>query len=174
MTIGDAPEPEVLVGVTSFITETCGTGLDGSVRVDLYRDWIRTYIADHDVLAPECDGDGICATGCSAVDPDCPCANDGFCSPACDDIASDVECAGCGSDKSCRIDCPVLNLYCCVTDGMCHLPCGTADTDCLPHEEGARDETGDGGGCTTGGNASWLFGLALGALLLRRRAPRTR
>ena len=39
---------ERLIGVTSFGTEECGSGLDGSVRVDWYYDWIVDYIAAHD------------------------------------------------------------------------------------------------------------------------------
>ena len=163
---------EVLIGVTSFGTEECGAGLDGSVRVDTYRQWIRDYIQAHDVLPPEatCMGDGLCASGCAAVDPDCPCAADGFCDAACGDIASDVDCAGCGAGDTCRNDCPALDTDCCAADGTCNMACGTADFDCATDGDGDGDgKGGGGGGCTTSGNAGWLFGLGVLLLLRRRR-----
>ena len=163
---------EVLIGVTSFGTAACGSGLDGSVRVDTYRDWIRHYMSDHDVLPPEatCAGDGLCVSGCTAVDPDCPCADDGFCTAACGDIASDVDCTGCLAGDVCRSDCPMLDTDCCVADGACTDACGNADADCVPPDMGGdnnnNDDGGDGG-CATNGSASWLLFLAL--LFLRRR-----
>ena len=77
MTIGGT---EYLIGVTSFGTAACGSGLDGSVRIDTYRQWIRDYIVAHDVLPTEasCEADGLCAGDCSAPDPDCACAADGL------------------------------------------------------------------------------------------------
>ena len=160
---------EQLIGVTSFGTDACGAGLDGSVRVDTYRDWIRQYISDHDVLPPDatCAADSMCASGCQAVDPDCPCAADGFCTAAGGDIASDVDCAGCGAGDTCRADCPALDTDCCGTDGTCNDACGAMDTDCLPPDDNTGDDKGESGGCSTGGSASWL--LALGLLMLVRR-----
>jgi len=160
---------ETLIGVTSFGTEACGAGLDGSVRVDTYRTWIRQYITDHDVVPPDamCTGDGQCASGCGAVDPDCPCADDGYCTAACGDLATDNDCAGCGAGDTCRSDCPALDTDCCMTDGVCNDTCGATDTDCADPDD--TKPGGDDGGCSTGGNASWLFALAFGVFLLRRR-----
>jgi V8-like Glu-specific endopeptidase len=162
---------EYVIGVTSFGTAACGSGLDGSVRVDTYRDWIRQYIADHDVLPPEakCTADGLCASGCADVDPDCPCADDGFCTAACGDIASDADCTGCLGGDVCRADCPMLDTDCCAADGTCNDACGTADADCMPPDNGNNPDDKDDGGCTTKGGAGWVFGLLFAALLLRRR-----
>jgi len=62
MTIGGI---EVVIGVTSFGTEDCGRGLDASVRVDSYHDWITAYIAAHDAVSPE--------PSCDPSDPDPAC-----------------------------------------------------------------------------------------------------
>ena len=154
---------EVLIGVTSFGTEACGAGLDGSVRVDTYRTWIDTYIEAHDPQPkPTCDGDGLCASGCTVVDPDCPCAADGFCDAACSDIGSDPDCSGCLAGDVCRMDCPMLDDDCCASDGGCNTACGIADLDCGPDGDGNPDndpkpeDPGEGGGCATGGGGSLL------------------
>jgi MYXO-CTERM domain-containing protein len=166
---------EYIIGVTSFGTAACGSGLDGSVRVDTYLAWIKQYIQDHDVLPPEatCAGDGLCASDCTSVDPDCPCADDGFCTAACGDVGSDPDCTGCLAGDVCRADCPALDTDCCAADGLCNDACGLTDADCVPPDNGNNEEEdgkgGDSGGCTTSGDASWLFAFALGLLLLARR-----
>lgn len=163
---------ERLIGVTSFGTAACGSGLDGSVRVDTYRAWIEQYITTHDMLPPvaTCAGDGLCASECTAVDPDCPCAEDGFCTGACGDLATDADCDGCAAGDACRADCPVLDTDCCAADGACNDACGLTDADCVPSEpEEEMEEPRDSGGCTTTAGASWLFAFGLAALLLRRR-----
>jgi hypothetical protein len=175
MTVGGT---EYIIGVTSFGTAACGSGLDGSVRIDTYRQWIRDYIAAHDELPPDpvvatCEADGLCADDCGAPDPDCPCATDGHCTAACGDLASDADCAGCGAGDECRADCPTVDPDCCAADGTCNAACGDADADCDAgngDDPGATGEDGDGGsgGCTsTGGSAGLL--LALGLLALARR-----
>jgi MYXO-CTERM domain-containing protein len=169
---------EVLIGVTSFGTAACGSGLDGSVRIDTYRDWIAEYIATNDPAS--CDADSRCATGCAQPDPDCPCAGDGFCTAACGDIASDPDCAGCAADGMCRADCPSLDTDCCATDGTCNEACGATDADCVddggnpdnPGGEGG-DADGDAGCSASSGGGSLLLLLALGMLLTRRRSGAT-
>jgi MYXO-CTERM domain-containing protein len=42
---------ETLVGATSYGTTTCGMPWDVSARVDIYFDWITSYIAAHDPSA---------------------------------------------------------------------------------------------------------------------------
>lgn len=170
---------EYIIGVTSFGTAACGSGLDGSVRIDTYRQWIRDYIQAHDVLPVEatCEADGLCATDCGAPDPDCACAADGFCTAACDDLASDPDCEGCVSGDTCRTDCPVLDTDCCATDGACNAACGDADADCAGGDagnnpDGSTDQPGDGG-CATGHGGGGLL-VALGLLLALRRAPARR
>lgn len=167
---------EYIIGVTSFGTAACGSGLDGSVRIDTYRTWIRDYIAAHDVLPVEatCEADGQCATECGAPDPDCTCAADGFCTTACDDPTSDPDCDGCGAGDSCRTDCPALDTDCCATDGTCNAACGDADADCAdPGDNGNNpdgDVPGDDGGCQSGhGGVGLLFGLGVLVTLRRRR-----
>lgn len=175
MTIGGT---EYIIGVTSFGTAACGSGLDGSVRIDTYRTWIRDYIAANDVLPVEatCDADDLCATDCSAPDPDCACAADGFCTAACDDNATDPDCDGCGADGTCRTDCPVLDTDCCATDGTCNAAC-EADADCVddpgnpgnPNNPDGDEPSGDGGCQSSSGSAGMLLALGLVALLRRRR-----
>ncbi len=57
-----------LVGVISRGDADCVAG-GYSTRVDLYRDWIQTWIAKFD--AASCALDGRCANDCDAPDPDC-------------------------------------------------------------------------------------------------------
>lgn len=165
---------EYIIGVTSFGTSACGSGLDGSVRIDSHRQWIRDYMAEHDVVPAEatCEADGLCASECGAPDPDCACAADGFCTAACGDLASDPDCEGCGTGDTCRADCPALDDDCCATDGTCFAECGAADADC---DDGNGNNPGgedgdDDGGCSTGGSPSGLLlALGLGLLAFRRR-----
>jgi uncharacterized protein (TIGR03382 family) len=174
---------EVIIGVTSFGTAACGSGLDGSVRVDTYATWIETYIMAHDMLppTPTCNADGLCASDCPAPDPDCPCADDGHCTAACGDIVSDADCAGCLSGDVCRNDCPALDTDCCATDGTCNAACGNVDTDCVPPDPGngnnpGEEEEGEGdgknsGGCSSTGSGSWALLALLGLVLfVHRRA----
>lgn len=173
---------EVLIGVTSFGTAACGSGLDGSVRVDSYHEWITTYIATHDELPPEpmCTADDLCASDCMSPDPDCPCAEDGFCTAGCGDLASDPDCDGCGSGDVCRADCPMLDADCCASDGTCNDACGETDADCVDPGDGDNDNNpgdDDGGassGCATTGQTSWLILLGIGLLLATRRRTRAR
>jgi hypothetical protein len=124
---------EYVAGVTSYGTAACGSGSDVAARTDPHIDWIRAYIAEHDPA--DCGADSQCATGCDAVDPDCPCAGDGFCTADCADLATDPDCAGCEPDGNCREDCPVV------------------DEDCIedePPDAGGGNGGGGGGG---GGDA---------------------
>jgi len=60
---------EHVAGVTSFGTDVCEQGLSGEVRVDLYADWIKTFIQDNDPAT--CGADTRCAANCASPDPDC-------------------------------------------------------------------------------------------------------
>ncbi|MBA2545225.1 MAG: trypsin-like serine protease [Deltaproteobacteria bacterium] len=178
MTVGTT---EYIIGVTSFGTAACGAGLDGSVRIDTYREWIREYIEAHDVLPPDasCEADGQCASDCTAPDPDCACAADGFCTAACGDLASDPDCDGCAAGDTCRADCPVMDNDCCATDGTCFAECGEVDADCAEDPNGnnpdGEDPEGSDGGCHSGGGASGLLlALGLGLLAFGRDAKRRR
>jgi hypothetical protein len=63
---------EYLAGVTSFGTQECGVDMSGETRVDVYGDWVRQYVLQHDqVQLGSCAPDGQCAAGCSSPDPDC-------------------------------------------------------------------------------------------------------
>ena len=174
MTIGGT---EYIIGVTSFGTAACGSGLDGSVRIDTYRQFILDYMEAHDVVPTQasCDADGMCASDCQAPDPDCACAEDGFCTAACGDLASDPDCDGCGSGDTCRADCPVLDEDCCAADGTCNDACGEVDADCGDdgnngNNPGDDEAAGDDGGChSSNGSVGLLFGLALVVALRRRR-----
>ncbi len=171
MTVGGT---EYIIGVTSFGTAACGSGLDGSVRIDTYRQWIRDYMEAHDVVPAEasCEGDGMCASDCNAPDPDCACAADGFCTAACGDLSTDPDCDGCAAGDTCRADCPVLDTDCCVTDGTCNDLCGAVDLDCsdTPAGETPDGEDGKDGGChSSNGSVGLLFGLGLLIALRRRR-----
>lgn len=168
---------EYIIGVTSFGTAACGSGLDGSVRIDSHRQWIRDYMEAHDVVPAEasCEADGQCASDCGAPDPDCACAADGFCTAACGDLASDPDCDGCGAGDTCRADCPVLDDDCCATDGTCFAECGAADADCMDDGNGNGNNPdgegeGEDGGCNTGGSPGLLLALGLGLLAFRRRS----
>jgi hypothetical protein len=165
---------EYLIGVTSFGTAACGSGQDGSVRIDTYLQWVKDYIVEHDELPvePTCDADNLCATGCPAVDPDCPCATDGFCDAACGDIGTDADCAGCLAGDTCRMDCPVLDSDCCSADGTCTDACGDTDPDCGDGDgdgDGDGSGGGDDGGCAAGGGAGLASALVLLVLARRRR-----
>lgn len=178
MTLGGT---EYIIGVTSFGTAACGSGLDGSVRVDSYAQWIEAYIAAHDALPPppaSCSADGMCASDCTAVDPDCPCAEDGFCTDACADLGSDADCAGCLAGDVCRDDCPALDTDCCAADGACNAECGTQDVDCAPPDGGGGSsnpeepqqpgepgqDDGESTGCSSSGSSSWPL-AALGVMI---------
>jgi MYXO-CTERM domain-containing protein len=144
---------------------------------------------------PTCAPDGLCATGCSSPDPDCPCAEDGFCTAACQDTASDPDCdPKCGAEGTCVEGCPLPDPDCattCGADGVCDAACD-ADPDCALAcvaddvcEDGCGDsdpdcdgESGSGGGEEGGCSVSpsrpstlpWLgAAAALGLALARRR-----
>lgn len=135
---------EHVAGITSFGTSICESGLSGGVRVDPFVDWVNAYIAEHDDPA-SCAGDGRCATGCPAPDPDCPCAGDGFCTAACPATPTDPDCDGCGAGDGCRADCPALDTDCCAADGSCNAACGATDPDCVmdPPDPGDPGDPGD-------------------------------
>jgi hypothetical protein len=141
---------EHVAGVTSFTTANCsGVGNDGSARTDKYISFISGFIDQHDPAT--CEADGRCASGCTAVDPDCPCEADGFCTDLCPDLATDDDCDGCGSDGICRADCPVLDDDCCGADGNCFAGCGALDPDCAPDPgDGVGGGDGEGNGSGNG------------------------
>ncbi|MBM4358244.1 MAG: trypsin-like serine protease [Deltaproteobacteria bacterium] len=138
---------EFVLAATSFGTAACGSGQDGAARPDDALGWIKGYIQAHDPTSgptSSCESDGQCAMNCTEPDPDCPCAADGFCTSACTNLAQDPDCAGCGTDGTCREDCPSLDKDCCATDGDCHAACGSLDQDC-------NDPQTSSVGGTTGG-----------------------
>lgn len=162
---------EVVAGIHS--RSDCTTqAID--TRVDDYLDEINSFIGE--TAQPECFEDGQCASGCGAVDPDCPCASDGLCSDTCPDPSSDPDCQ------------PT-----CVADGACDVACAEGlDPDCeavepSPTPEGgwvagdAENEDYDGqllGGCAltraraaerSGERLGWLLLGCLGLLIRRRR-----
>ena len=169
-----------VAGVSSFITdENCNYGNSGNVRTDVYYGWIMAYVDQNDPAS--CAADGRCATGCSGVDPDCPCADDGFCTSQCADwLNDDPDCGQCGSGDTCATECPELDLDCCVEDDNCHPACGSVDPDCAPvaPDAGPDDPGADignnlTGGCSTGGGSGAplviVLSLAFGAVLGRRK-----
>ncbi len=97
-------------------------------RVDDYVAEINTFIGETPP-PPQCFADGLCATGCEAVDPDCPCAQDGFCSAECPDPSTDPDC-----------------LPSCIVDEICDSTCvETPDPDCESTESPVQEEESDGG-----------------------------
>ncbi|RMH36534.1 MAG: hypothetical protein D6689_22430 [Deltaproteobacteria bacterium] len=123
---------EVLAGVTSRGDADCAEiGID--TRVDVYADWIDTYVALYEDADPACDADGLCAANCGAPDPDCPCEADGVCSDACDALATDRDCPPhCDYDGVCEAaedDCPAPDRDCHPTQAVGE-PC-EFDTSCI-------------------------------------------
>lgn len=112
---------EVVAGIHS--RSDCATeAID--TRVDDYLDEINNFIGDS--TSPACFEDGQCATGCGAVDPDCPCAGDGLCTDACLDTSTDPDCQ------------PT-----CAEDGLCDTTCGVGlDPDCGAVEPTPEPGTG--------------------------------
>lgn len=95
-----------LVGVTSGTAETCRY-LSRWTRVDMYAgEFVTPYV---DAWSGPCARDGTCVTeGCRTADPDCgPCGVDGICSSGCDALDLDCPLAGffgdaCGSPDDCE------------------------------------------------------------------------
>jgi len=172
--------------VTSFGTDICEEGLSGGMRTDPHVSWIRGYVNRYD--PGSCDADGICASGCTGPDPDCPCAPDGFCTDDCPGFAeADPDCAGCGADGTCRYDCPGVDVDCCEADGICEAACGGTDPDCEdgvgpnPHNPGGEPlvpGTNDVlGGCSAigqghGHSSRWPLYLIAAIMLLLGRSRR--
>lgn len=108
---GDSGGPSYLGGSIAGIHSrnegtNCGVGVD--MRIDSHLGFIDGFVTAND--PPSCSGDGRCATGCSATDPDCPtCLADARCE------------AGCASDPDCT----------CVANARCEAGCGLTDPDCL-------------------------------------------
>lgn len=177
---------EYLVAVNSFGIGACGAGQDGGAAIDGYYPWIADYVASND--PGSCERDQHCMHGCTAVDPDCPCAPDGFCSAACADSSIDPDCQGCGKGDGCRMGCPVVDPDCCAANGTCVAACGAADPDCtMPPPTDAMGHMAAGavapvaaypsGGCSVGraGGGGWLaLALALTAIARRRPTPAAR
>ena len=113
---------EILAGVTSWGDGPCASfGYD--TRVDIYADWVQSFIDTYE--AATCDADGLCASPCTAPDPDCPCADDGFCTTACLEPGLDPDC--CRAEGTCVVECPARDPDCSVTP--IGDPC-TIDFDC--------------------------------------------
>jgi hypothetical protein len=118
---------EVLVGVHSRADQDC---LELSVETTVadYIDEILAFTGEP--LPAFCGTDGQCASGCTQVDPDCPCALDGFCSEACTEPDTDADCT-CAADDMCSNACPT-DPDCeptCEADGACDARC-ESDPDC--------------------------------------------
>jgi hypothetical protein len=169
---------EVLAAIHSL--SDCETEM-AEERVDLHvSDFIQPFVDA--AAAPACDRDGRCAPGCTAPDPDCPCADDGFCTSACSEPASDPDCAAsCGADGACDEDCGGQDPDCepaRIADDVCDEDCGDRDPDCDAEPQsggagGGRNE--DEGGCAMaarGAPSPAFVLLLLGGLAVRRRAPR--
>jgi uncharacterized protein (TIGR03382 family) len=149
---------EVLGGIHS--RSDCNTAIIAE-RVDVHSmNFVMPFIEEHEGAA-SCAVDGLCATGCAEVDPDCPCAADGICSDVCEHPAADLDCNSA-----------------CPADGVCDESCGY-DYDCTGEGETTTCAEGEGdcgssdAGCSTGGSSSstWaLFGLLF--LFVRRRSQR--
>jgi uncharacterized protein (TIGR03382 family) len=149
---------EVLGGIHS--RSDCNTAIIAE-RVDVHSmNFVMPFIEEHEGAA-SCAVDGLCATGCAEVDPDCPCAADGICSDVCEHPAADLDCNSA-----------------CPADGVCDESCGY-DYDCTGEGETTTCADGEGdcgssdAGCSTGGSSSstWaLFGLLF--LFVRRRSQR--
>lgn len=129
----------VVAGVTSF-----GDGIDGAgdsscsdygagTNVASFQDFIDGWVRDHDTVT--CADDGACATGCAAIDSDCPCADDGFCTAACGVVDGDPDCPrGCRQNGTCVEGCPLgedpdCNPEACAANGVCNASC-ESDPDC--------------------------------------------
>ncbi len=148
---------EVLGGIHS--RSDCNTAIIAE-RVDVHAmDFVMPFIEEHEGAA-SCASDGLCATGCADVDPDCPCAADGICSDVCEHPSADLDCSSSA----------------CPADGICDESC-SYDYDCTGDETSTCAEGEDCGssdaGCSTGGSSSstWaLFGLLF--LFVRRRSQR--
>lgn len=115
-----------LVGIHSGGTGgACGDGVD--VRVDRQSAFLDAWLSVKDPPPPGCGADGQCATGCPAVDPDCPCAADGQCTSACSDATLDPDCpVDCGANGVCaQVPCPRNDADCiapglaCTSDALC-------------------------------------------------------
>jgi hypothetical protein len=141
----DFGQGEVEIAITSFGLRGCNlAGQENwSQRVDLVSSWISDMIATYD--PPSCEKDFRCSTGCSAPDPDCPCAADGFCSTLCGDTDTDPDCPqGCGANATCislppdQGGCPAPDPDCgdpCGMEGHCIEDCPARDPDCPPAKE---------------------------------------
>jgi len=145
---------EVLGGIHS--RSDCGSSIIAE-RVDVHTmNFIMPFIEEHEGAA-SCESDGMCASGCSEPDPDCPCVADGMCSDVCAHPSADLDCAS---------ECPA--------DGVCDESC-SYDYDCSETAAAlcaAGDDscgTTDGGCSSTGSGSSFWLALGLLGLLFRRR-----
>jgi V8-like Glu-specific endopeptidase len=124
---------EVVAGITSWGDQGCHY-YGWSQRVDIHDAWLTALVAANDPLS--CERDWRCASGCAAVDLDCPCASDdGFCDAHCEDTDSDSDCPqGCGENGTCLgAECPNPDPDCgdpCGAEGHCVEECATRDADC--------------------------------------------
>jgi MYXO-CTERM domain-containing protein len=184
---------EVVAGVHSR-SDCVSSSFD--TRVAWYLDEIEAFVGS---LPPSCGADGECASGCPAVDPDCPCADDGFCDELCTMPESDPDCqAECAQDGMCVADCLLLDPDCCAADATCNEECSD-DPDCAPPADGRCDASRPGdpdcwgagnledldydgevkssgcsyvaGGSTAPSGAVLAALLAAAALVRRRRSP---
>ncbi len=160
---------EYVAAATSFGTDACGQGEDGAARTDDSIGWIKQYIAKNEKFGlPSCDKDGQCASGCSAPDPDCPCADDGHCTDACGDVTKDPDCAGCQKDGMCKADCPSVDEDCCGADGSCVAECKDLDPDCASGSGSSSESSGGSESANPGaGGASPKNGASPGATVDR-------
>ncbi len=123
---------EVVAGIHSM-SDCQSIAIDE--RVDAHvNSFINPFIGADPV--PDCGADGLCASNCPDVDPDCPCAQDGFCTDACLNASLDQDCLpACAADGTCMPGCPEPDPDCddepCQADGYCDPSCDAAP-DCPP------------------------------------------
>lgn len=153
---------EVLGGIHS--RSNCDSAIIAE-RVDVHTmNFIMPFIEEHEG-ASSCGADGMCATGCAEVDPDCPCVADGICSETCMHPQADVDCS-----VSCSVS----------ADGICDESCaddldcgGSDDSEICPEGDASCD--GMNGSCSAGSSASSLWmAFALLFLVIRSRRTTTR
>ena len=175
-----------IVGVTSFVDPAC-TRYSADARVDSELDFLYEH-------APElqCQADGVCNEVCDTgfldEDPDCPkCAVDSDCDD--DQVCFDKDCiaapgtpGGLGSDCESSDDCDAELCGKTKDGGICTQRCELdvenscpADFECTAADDRNVCWPESSGGCSVSSDGpsggTLLLFLAIGILLVRRRAP---